>query len=89
MRRLASIAIALAVAIAGAVVLTGPAHSDGGPYTVRAIFDDASFAVAGENVRVAGANVGTITSLAVTPAKRAARIWARKLACCTSRGARS
>ncbi|HTU29595.1 MAG TPA: MlaD family protein [Solirubrobacteraceae bacterium] len=74
MRRLAAISVALAIAMVAvtAVVLTGQARSDGGPYTVRAIFDDASYAVTGENVRIAGANVGTITALGVTPQKRAA-----------------
>ncbi len=74
MRKLAAISVALALAMVGltAVVLTGQARSDGGPYTVRAIFDDASFAVTGENVRIAGANVGTITALGVTPQRRAA-----------------
>jgi ABC-type transporter Mla subunit MlaD len=73
-RKLAAISVALAVAMVAltAVVLTGQARSDGGPYTVRAIFDDASYAVTGENVRVAGANVGTITALGVTPQERAA-----------------
>jgi ABC-type transporter Mla subunit MlaD len=33
---------------------------------VRALFDDAGFAVAGEQVRIAGAPVGTISSLSVT-----------------------
>ncbi len=72
MRRLATIAAALVVAIAAVVVIAGQARSDGGPYRVRAIFDDASFAVTGEDVRVAGANVGSITSLGVTASKRAA-----------------
>jgi ABC-type transporter Mla subunit MlaD len=82
MRRLAAISVALALAMVGvtAVVLTGQARSDGGrtggrvggSYVVRAIFDDASYAVTGENVRIAGANVGTITALGVTPQKRAA-----------------
>lgn len=72
MRRLAVIAIGLAVAGLLAIVLASPARSDGGPYTVRAIFDDAAFAASGEDVRVAGANVGTISSLGVTPGKRAA-----------------
>jgi phospholipid/cholesterol/gamma-HCH transport system substrate-binding protein len=74
MRRIAAIAVAVALAMVGvtAVVLTGQARSDGGPYTVRAIFDDASFAVTGENVRIAGANVGSITALGVTPQHRAA-----------------
>jgi ABC-type transporter Mla subunit MlaD len=72
MRRLAAIATGLAVAGLLAIVLASPARSDGGPYTVRAIFDDAAFAANGEDVRVAGANVGTISSLEVTADKRAA-----------------
>lgn len=77
MRRLAAIAVALALAMVGvtAAVLTAPARSDGGQggaYVIRAIFDDASYAVTGEDVRIAGANVGTITALGVTPQKRAA-----------------
>ncbi|HEY3774663.1 MAG TPA: MlaD family protein [Solirubrobacteraceae bacterium] len=77
MRRLAAISVALALAMVAvtAVVLTGQARSDGGvggSYVIRAIFDDASYAVTGENVRIAGANVGTITALGVTPQKRAA-----------------
>jgi phospholipid/cholesterol/gamma-HCH transport system substrate-binding protein len=74
MRRLAAISVLLALALVGvtAAVLAGQARSAGGPYTLRAIFDDASFAVSGEDVRIAGANVGTITALGVTPQKRAA-----------------
>jgi ABC-type transporter Mla subunit MlaD len=71
-RRLAAIATGLAAAAMLAVVLAAPARSDGGPYTVRAIFDDAAFAARGEDVRVAGANVGTISSLGITSDKRAA-----------------
>ncbi len=41
-------------------------------YSVRAIFDDASLTVGGEDVRIAGADVGSIQSLAVTADKRAA-----------------
>lgn len=72
MRRLAAVATALLVALAAIVVITGTARSAGGPYTVRAIFDDASYAVTGEDVRIAGANVGTIKALGVTSSKRAA-----------------
>ncbi|HET9123506.1 MAG TPA: MlaD family protein [Solirubrobacteraceae bacterium] len=74
MRRLAVIAVALALAmvVLTASVLTSRARSAGGPYTIRAIFDDAAYAVTGENVRIAGANVGTITALGVTPQNRAA-----------------
>ncbi|MGI8713586.1 MAG: MlaD family protein [Solirubrobacteraceae bacterium] len=75
MRRLAAIATGLIAAALAAVVLASPARSDGGvggPYVVRAIFDDASFAANGEDVRVAGANVGSISGLGVTDSKRAA-----------------
>jgi virulence factor Mce-like protein len=72
MRRVAFIGTALITAIVAIAIATSPARSDGGPYTVRAIFDDASFAVPGEDVRIAGANVGSIQSLGVTASKRAA-----------------
>ena len=75
MRRAVAIASTIAVVViaALAVLLTGVARSSGGgPYKVRAIFDDASYAVTGEDVRVAGANVGTITALGVTSGKKAA-----------------
>jgi virulence factor Mce-like protein len=73
MRRLAALAAVLvAAAIAIAAVATTRAHSSSGSYTVRAIFDDASYAAAGENVRIAGANVGSIQSLGVNSRNRAA-----------------
>ena len=72
MRRIALIALVL---IAGAAVATGMATASGGaggdPYYVRAIFDDASFAVRGEQVRVAGAPVGSIAALDVCVAHSA------------------
>ena len=76
MRRIALIAVALIVVAIGVAVLD-PAHSSNssastGAYLVRAIFDDASFAARGEDVRIAGANVGSIHSLGVTPTKKAA-----------------
>ncbi|MGH2882510.1 MAG: MlaD family protein, partial [Solirubrobacteraceae bacterium] len=67
MRRLALIALVLmAAAVAATVASASGSGSNDGPYRVRAIFDDASFAVAGEQVRVAGAPVGSIASLDVT-----------------------
>ena len=73
MRRLAVIALVLVVAIAVAAVASASGSGgSGGSYRVRAIFDDASFAVAGEQVRVAGAPVGSIASLEVTKNNRAA-----------------
>ncbi len=56
--------ILLVVVIAVAVVL---ATRDGDePYLVRAIFDNAGFAIPGEDVKVAGVKVGKIDSLDVT-----------------------
>jgi phospholipid/cholesterol/gamma-HCH transport system substrate-binding protein len=59
----------LAAAVVAAIVLIVLLVSGGGDsggYRVRAIFDNGSFMVKGEQVRVAGANVGTIESVDVT-----------------------
>ena len=59
----------LTAAVVGAIVLVVLLVSGGGGssgYRVRAIFDNGSFMVKGEQVRVAGANVGTIESVNVT-----------------------
>jgi ABC-type transporter Mla subunit MlaD len=73
MRRLIALATVLIVAaVVVAVVRGSGSSSNGGSYLVRAIFDDASFAVQGEDVRIAGANVGSIQSLGVTHNKQAA-----------------
>jgi phospholipid/cholesterol/gamma-HCH transport system substrate-binding protein len=66
MRRVGLIALGLLFAV---LVITLPAiGSDGrsGSYEVRGIFDNGSFVVNGEQVRVAGANVGTVKSVDVT-----------------------
>jgi phospholipid/cholesterol/gamma-HCH transport system substrate-binding protein len=65
MRRLALIICALAGGT-GLLLAGSAASDDGGPYEVRAIFDNASFLVQGEEVRVAGAKVGEITEVDVT-----------------------
>jgi ABC-type transporter Mla subunit MlaD len=72
MRRLALLALVLVAAAVVAAVATASGGPGGDPYDVRAIFDDASFAVTGEQVRVAGAPVGSIASLGVTAGKQAA-----------------
>ena len=65
MRRLVVIACALAGGVG--LLVAGPAASDdGGPYEIRAIFDNASFLVTGEEVRVAGAKVGEVAEVDVT-----------------------
>jgi phospholipid/cholesterol/gamma-HCH transport system substrate-binding protein len=71
-RRIALIVVALIAAAVGVAVAHGSKSSSRGQYLVRAIFDDASFAAQGEDVRIAGANVGSIHALGVTAAKRAA-----------------
>lgn len=72
MRLIAQIAGVVVLAGIVLVIVTGSSGPTTHTYLVRAIFDDASFAVQGEDVRVAGANVGSIQSLGVTSGKRAA-----------------
>jgi ABC-type transporter Mla subunit MlaD len=72
MRRLGAILAGLVAVVVVAVAGPSSSHGAGGPYEVRAIFDNAAFAVPGEDVRIAGANVGSIQSLDVTPEKEAA-----------------
>jgi phospholipid/cholesterol/gamma-HCH transport system substrate-binding protein len=74
MRR--ALVIGLVIAAAVAVVLLAGASNDGGSgdYKVRAIFDNASFAIKGQDVKVAGAKVGTIEDLDVTADKKAALV---------------
>lgn len=67
MTRGAKIAAALLVAAVVVVVLLvsgGGGNEDG--YKIRAVFDNGGFMVKGEQVRVAGANVGVIESVGVS-----------------------
>jgi ABC-type transporter Mla subunit MlaD len=76
MRRLAFILISLVAAVGAvvAVVRPGSSRGAGSPYLVRAIFENAAFAVDGEDVRIAGADVGSIQSLDVTTDRRHAAV---------------
>jgi ABC-type transporter Mla subunit MlaD len=75
-RNVKRIALLTAVALAGCAWLlasVGQSHRNGGGaagaggnYQVRALFDNAAFAVPGEQVRIAGAPVGTISGVSVT-----------------------
>jgi phospholipid/cholesterol/gamma-HCH transport system substrate-binding protein len=56
--------VVVAAVVAAIVLIAGGGSSDG--YVVRAVFDNGSFMVSGEQVRVAGANVGTIKSVSVS-----------------------
>ncbi len=64
-RKRALIALLLAAAVV-AIVLLVSASEDRNAYVVRGIFDNGSFMVQGEQVRVAGANVGEVESVDVT-----------------------
>jgi ABC-type transporter Mla subunit MlaD len=57
-------AVLAAVIVAIVLISSGGGESSG--YVVRAIFDNGGFMVKGEQVRVAGANVGKIESVGVT-----------------------
>jgi virulence factor Mce-like protein len=71
MRRIA-LTSALVVGIVVALALGLGASGDASGYRVRAIFDNASNIVKGEDVKVAGAKVGSVDSLDVTKDKKAA-----------------
>jgi ABC-type transporter Mla subunit MlaD len=73
MRRALGILIVLAAAIGVLVVGTG-AGGDEGKYQVRAIFDNGAFMVPGEEVRIAGANVGVVNDVTVTNETEAAHV---------------
>ncbi len=56
----------LVAAVIVAIVLISSGGGESSGYVVRAIFDNGGFMVKGEQVRVAGANVGEIESVGVT-----------------------
>ncbi len=66
------IALAVLGMLVALVVGVGAGGDGGGEYRVRAIFDNAAFAIPGEDVVIAGAKVGTVDDLEVTADKRAA-----------------
>jgi phospholipid/cholesterol/gamma-HCH transport system substrate-binding protein len=73
MRRLAAAGLLTLAMVAAAVVSVGAADQGGGStYKVRAIFDDVASAVPGEDVKIAGAKVGKVGAMDVTPEKKAA-----------------
>src|SRR4051794_12632767 len=71
MRRLVGMAL-VGLAVLGSVILGIGASGGGSGYEVRAIFDNVASAVIGEDVKIAGAKVGVIQGMDVTPGKRAA-----------------
>jgi ABC-type transporter Mla subunit MlaD len=72
MRRIASGALIVVVLVTLAVFGAGASSGGGSNYQVRAIFDDVASAVPGEDVKIAGAKVGSIGSMDVTRGDKAA-----------------
>jgi ABC-type transporter Mla subunit MlaD len=72
MRRLITGALLSVGLVVAAVFAVGADSGGGSGYEIRAIFDDVASAVPGEDVKVAGAKVGKIGSMDVTPQKKAA-----------------
>jgi phospholipid/cholesterol/gamma-HCH transport system substrate-binding protein len=66
-RRLAAL---LVVVAAGAAALLG-AGGQGETYRVDAIFDNAGFLIAGQDVKIAGAKVGSVKDVELTPQRKA------------------
>ena len=66
MRRIALIALAIAALVGLVIVSSAGGSGSGGSYEVRAYFDNGGFVVDGEDVRVAGANVGSVSSVDVS-----------------------
>jgi len=64
-KRLVLVAAVVAAIVAVVLLASGGDDSSEG-YRVRAVFDNGGFMVNGEQVRIAGANVGTIESVAVS-----------------------
>lgn len=70
-RIVVSVAVFVAAVCVGAALGAGGDDDDGGKYLVRAVFDNASFVIPGEDVKVAGVTVGSIDSLDVDDRNRA------------------
>jgi len=66
MRKTLVIGVVVATVVAAVVLLASGGGSSDNGYVVRAIFDNGGFMVKGEQVRVAGANVGEIESVGVS-----------------------
>jgi ABC-type transporter Mla subunit MlaD len=64
------LAFLLAAAVGALLAASGGSHS--GVYRVRAVFDNASFLIPGEDVKIAGVKVGTIDRLDLTADNKAA-----------------
>ena len=74
MRRVALTLLVVVAGVAAVLFATG-ARGDDDAYLVRAIFDNGSFIVEGEDVRVAGANIGVVEEVDVSmPGERVSNV---------------
>jgi virulence factor Mce-like protein len=69
-RRLGA-ALALPLIAVGVALLATGAGDDGDAYRVDAIFDNAGFLIPGQDVKIAGARVGSVKEVSLTPDRRA------------------
>ncbi len=70
-RRPVAIAVALGIAAGGLLGIAARDDDDGG-YLVRAVFDNGSFVIPGEDVKIAGVKVGAIHDVDLTEDNKAA-----------------
>ena len=68
----AAVPVAVVLLLAALVALVVVTRDDDDAYRVRAIFDNAGFVIPGEDVKVAGVKVGSISDVEVTPDFKAA-----------------
>jgi virulence factor Mce-like protein len=73
-RRTATLVLVAVVLPAVLVFGLGAGQDKGSGYEVRAVFDNAAYIVKGEDVKIAGAVVGSVKSLDVTDDKKAALV---------------
>ena len=71
MRRLAGAAAGLCAVLIGFALSAAGGGSQSGDYRVDAIFDNASFLIPGQDVKVAGAKAGTVVDVKLTPQHKA------------------
>ena len=71
MRRLLAIAVAVLGLGTFLLVATGAQNGSEGGYRVDAIFDSASFLIPGQDVKIAGARVGEVADVTLTPQNKA------------------
>ena len=73
-RWLIAIGMGILVAVVVAVAIKSTTSGSGNAYMVRAIFDNSSFMIAGEDVKIAGVKVGTVSAVQLTPQNKAALV---------------